>query len=83
MVIDFHGKLGVSGIQKFNNPYFKGIFDDNLDFTYNEGTSFFDSCGATLNGEFWVFGGNGNQRQLRNTNFNSKSDIFKVTRSCD
>ena len=44
---------------------FSGNVDHNLDFTFGEGTSFYDSCGATLNGEFWVFGGNSNQRQLR------------------
>ena len=77
MVIDFNGKLRV--ILKLTRAnrvpagsffLFSGNVDNNLDFTFGEGTSFYDSCGATLNGEFWVFGGNSNQRQLRKV-FNS------------
>ena len=43
---------------------FDGTVDADLDFEIGENTQFLYSCGATLNGEFWVFGGNDNKRQV-------------------
>ena len=36
---------------------FQGQVNDDIDFTYGEGTAAFYGCGASLRGEFWYFGG--------------------------
>ena len=37
--------------------YKKGNINDDIDFTYGEGTAAYYGCGASLMGEFWYFGG--------------------------
>ena len=36
---------------------FLGNINENLAFEYEDGTTATEGCGATLNGEFWYFGG--------------------------
>ena len=36
---------------------FNGDVDDKINFIYDERTEVYISCGVTLNGEFWIFGG--------------------------
>ena len=38
--------------------------DNNIDFTYEANTEVFFSCGASMNDEMWVFGGNSLKRQV-------------------
>ena len=46
------------------NEYFVGEVDNNINFIYEEGTEVYISSGVTLNGEFWIFGGANNRRQV-------------------
>ena len=43
---------------------FDGEVDNDINFVYEEGTEVYISCGVTLNGEFWIFGGANNRRQV-------------------
>ena len=36
---------------------FLGNINENFAFEYEDGTTAMEGCGATLNGEFWYFGG--------------------------
>ena len=38
---------------------YSGLVDDNLEFDYGYGVSFFEGCGITLRGQIWYFGGHG------------------------
>ena len=38
-----------------------GNMNENLAFEYGDGTRAYAGCGATLNGEFWYFGGQGSK----------------------
>ena len=44
---------------------FEGNVDDDTVFTYDTDTEVDASCVATLNGEFWVIGGNIKRRQVK------------------
>ena len=44
---------------KCSEQFFSGGEDPNLEFTMGPDTSVAGSCSATLNGEFYVFGGHG------------------------
>ena len=37
--------------------------NNDLDFTYGEGVTVYEGCGATLKGEFWYFGGYGSAKE--------------------
>ena len=37
--------------------WFLGNINENLSFEFGDGTTAYGGCGATLNGEFWYFGG--------------------------
>ena len=41
-----------------------GNVDDDIAFTFEKDTEVFGSCAATLNGEFWVIGGQKKKRQV-------------------
>ena len=41
-----------------------GNINENLAFKYEDGTTAYAGCGATLNGEFWYFGGDGNDKNV-------------------
>ena len=43
---------------------FDGTVDADTRFEYGENTESYHSCGATINGEFWVFGGKDFNRQV-------------------
>ena len=51
-------------IDNFFIKIFKGNFDDDTIFTFDAETEVDGSCAATLNGEFWVIGGNLKKRQV-------------------
>ena len=63
MVVDFNGKFII--ILLVVNIYLGNVID-NINFEYGEGTTVYSGCGATLNGEFWYFGGypSANYRQV-------------------
>ena len=54
-----------------NNPFtvrFDGETNYNLNFKFGDKTVVYRSCAATLNGEFWIFGGPKRQvRDFRNS----------------
>ena len=58
---DFNGKY-----QEFTLeiPSFLGNINEDLAFEYGDGTTAYDGCGATLNNEFWYFGGQA-KRQVK------------------
>ena len=41
-----------------------GEVDNDIDFNYEDFTEVYISCGVTLNGEFWIFGGANHRRQV-------------------
>ena len=53
-----------------------GNVDDDIAFTFEKDTEVFGSCAATLNGEFWVIGG---QKKKRQVIFNSPEIITNIT----
>ena len=55
-----------------------GNVDDDTEFAYDTDTEVDASCAATLNGEFWVIGGNIKRRQVKILRINSpmKSNII-------
>ena len=63
------GVVVFSDFNPSNFPHvisFDGTVDADMDFEFGENTQSFRACGATLNGEFWVFGGHENQsRQVK------------------
>ena len=44
---------------------FIGEVDKDIDFTFEDNTSVYGSCTATLDGEMWVLGATHNNRQVR------------------
>ena len=45
-----------------------GNLDDDLTFRYGDNTQTDGSCGATLNGQFWIIGGRNEKRQVKYSN---------------
>ena len=62
IVIDFEGKM-IENNRQFSN-FILGNFDDDLDFEYGVGTNTYRACGASLEGQMWIFGGS-DKRQVR------------------
>ena len=67
MIVDFDGKLIVWFFKICNSNNFKGNIYEELSFEFGDQTDVSHSCGATLMGEFWIFGGI----------LNSKRQVFK------
>ena len=59
-------KRGTCSDQEFTLeiPSFLGNINEDLAFEYGDGTTAYDGCGATLNNEFWYFGGQA-KRQVK------------------
>ena len=72
MVIDFQGTNHTFNVLIDNGIL--GNVDDDIAFTFEKDTEVFGSCAATLNGEFWVIGG---QKKKRQVIFNSPEIITK------
>ena len=47
-----------------------GFVNDNLNFHFGDDTSTYAGCGATLKGEFWFFGGDHQEINIRQVNIN-------------
>ena len=64
MVIDCDGEFIIAN--KEIKPSYSGYYNDDLNFEYGAGVSIYSGCGATLMGQFWYFGGDGdvNKRQV-------------------
>ena len=61
------GVLVLSNTEPSNVPFvisFDGTVDADINFEYGQNTQALYSCGATLNDEFWVFGGRDFKRQV-------------------
>ena len=54
MIVDFDGEQIFLYIEVSLSI---GNINENLAFEYRDGTTAIYGCGATLNGEFWYFGG--------------------------
>ena len=54
----------VSSFSDIKARRFLGNINENLSFEYGNGTTAVDGCGATLNGEFWYFGGSRNNKNV-------------------
>ena len=53
------------GVFFFQNIHFiLGNLSEDLAFEYGDGTETHYGCGATLQNEFWYFGGNTHKRQV-------------------
>ena len=48
--------------------FFSGNINEDLTFEYGDGTAAHYGCGATLNNEFWYFGGS-NKRQVKSQKY--------------
>ena len=59
LVLSNHGPSNVPHVISFD-----GTVDADTIFEYGENTQSLYSCGATMNGEFWVFGGRDFKRQV-------------------
>ena len=67
--------LVFSNYETSNIPHvisFGGLVDADMDFEFGENTQSFRACGATLNGEFWVFGGQDYKRQVKSIRIESE-----------
>ena len=62
MVIDFFYII-------YSSNLFEGNIYEDLSFEFGDQTEVDKSCGATLMGEFWVFGGNFHDRQVFKSSF--------------
>ena len=45
------------------SDFYLGNVNDDINFQFGKGTSVEYGCGATLNGEFWYFGGDGSYKR--------------------
>ena len=54
MIVDFDGQ---QILLYFKVRWFLGNINENLSFEFGDETTAYGGCGATLNGEFWYFGG--------------------------
>ena len=60
-ILDFNGKYFVfAGDIEIN--FDSGNINEDLAFEYGDGSTVHYSCGATLNNEFWYFGGSNTRR---------------------
>ena len=74
LIIDFDGQLIFWYI---NVRWFSGNTNENPSFKYEDGTTAFRGCGATLNGEFWYFGGEDKYKNVSLSSIN-----FKIYNLC-
>lgn len=73
MVIDFFDIISRSHL-------FVGNIYEDLSFEFGDQTQVYHSCGATLMGEFWVFGGNFNDRQVFKSSISKEFYHQKISR---
>ena len=67
-VLDPMAVLVLSTLDHANVPQvisFDGMVDADINFEYEESTESAHSCGTTLNGDFYVFGGSRFKRQVK------------------
>ena len=56
-------KIFVKGVKKWENIL--GNVEKNLKFNFGKSTEVYYSCGATLNGQFWIIGGKNEKKQVK------------------
>lgn len=84
MIVDFDGKLFYLLYVICSYNHIKGNIYEDLSFEYGEQTRVSYSCGATLMGEFWIFGGQRHldyERQVSNkvkVNYLNKTTLRQV-----
>ena len=64
LLVDFQGILTVFKFVTDILKYFEGNVEQNLKLNFGKSTVANWSCGATLNGQFWIIGGGNEQRQV-------------------
>ena len=64
LLVDFQGILTVFKFVTDILKYFKGNVKKNLKLNFGKSTEAYRSCGATLNGQFWIIGGYNEKRQV-------------------
>ena len=73
-IVDFNGKYHTFFLDIEMDLYLGNINED-LAFEYGDGTTAYRGCGATLNNEFWYFGGS-NKRQVKSQNYSLDIYLF-------
>ena len=64
LLVDFQGILTVFKFVTDILKYFEGNVEQNLKLNFGKSTEAYGSCGATLNGQFWIIGGVNEKRQV-------------------
>ena len=55
-----------------------GNIQRDLKLNFEKGTEVLRSCGATLNGQHWIIGGNNEKRQVSLTYFINKMELNEI-----
>ena len=88
LLVDFRGILTVFKFVTDISKYLKGNVEKNLKLNFGKSTEAYWSCGATLNGQFWIIGGVNEKRQVFDLylfiiNTNLTKNIFRSAELMD